>query len=97
MTLQAIWIAAELLRGHQVIKGGRGFLVQSSEPHRPVDNMSYRLKSLMGVRKGLYRVPIMGLMKGEAGSLDYGSYEYSVIHLGFCSFRSFLQNSRYNP
>ena len=37
-------------------------------------HMSYSLNSLTGVIQGLYRVPIMGLIKGDTFGGDYGSY-----------------------
>ena len=36
--------------------------------------MSYSLNSLKGIIWELYRVPITGLVKGDARSLDYGLY-----------------------
>ena len=37
-------------------------------------HMSHSLNSLKGFLQGLYRVPIMGLIKGDTFGSDYGSY-----------------------
>ena len=61
-----------------------------SRPQTPVSNLSYSLNALRGLARGLYRVPIIWLIKGDTMSLDYNAYSPSFHFIFHFLFRVIL-------
>ena len=47
---------------------------RKGKPPRPIMHMSHSVNSIKGVRSGIIYGIIIGVIKGETRSLDYGSY-----------------------